>query len=151
MDVAALTVAEAAALLGAGTCTARQLAEACLERIAAHDGALRSFVRVEPELALAQADSSDARRAAGQARGPLEGIPYSLKDVYATTDSPTTASSRMLDGWIAPYDATVYRLLNEAGAVMLGKTNTDELAAAPGSRIFVIEDLRDVTDRKSVV
>ena len=121
-----LTVEDAAAGLAAGSFTSLELTEACLAQIEAHDGAINAFVRVESELARRQAAESDARRDLGESRGPLDGIPYNLKDVYATTDSPTTASSHILEDWTAPYNATVYRRLNDAGAVLLGKTNTDE-------------------------
>ena len=122
----ALTLEEAAAGLVAGTFTSVELTQSCLDRIAALDPKLNSFVTIEPELALKQAAASDARRAAGKTLGRIDGIPYNLKDVYATTDSPSTASSHILEGWIAPYNSTVYTKLRDAGAVLLGKTNTDE-------------------------
>ncbi|MEI6478220.1 MAG: Asp-tRNA(Asn)/Glu-tRNA(Gln) amidotransferase subunit GatA [bacterium] len=121
-----LTVEEASAGLVAGHFTSVELTKACLAQIEKLDGKVNAFVRVEADLARRQAVESDARRAAGKALGPLDGIPYNLKDVYATKDSPTTASSHILEDWQAPYDATVYRKLCEAGAVLLGKTNTDE-------------------------
>jgi aspartyl-tRNA(Asn)/glutamyl-tRNA(Gln) amidotransferase subunit A len=70
----------------------------------------------------------DAQRAAGEPLGPLAGVPLALKDVFTTADMPTTAGSRILDGWQPPYDATVTRRLREAGVVILGKTNMDEFA-----------------------
>jgi aspartyl-tRNA(Asn)/glutamyl-tRNA(Gln) amidotransferase subunit A len=121
-----LTIEEVSAGLAAGTFTSLEVTEACLEHIAKHEKKLNSFVRVEADIARRQAKESDERRAKGEARGILDGIPYTLKDVYATQGSPTTASSHVLKDWVAPYDATVYRKLCEAGAVMLGKTNTDE-------------------------
>lgn len=121
-----LTVEEAASALAAKECTALELTEACLERIKTIDSKLNAFITVLPDLAREQAKASDARRQSGKARGILDGIPYSLKDVYATADSPTSAASGILEGWVAPYNATVYQKLKEAGAVLLGKVNTDE-------------------------
>jgi aspartyl-tRNA(Asn)/glutamyl-tRNA(Gln) amidotransferase subunit A len=120
------TIEEAALALKEGKTTSVELTKSCLDRIAELDPKLNLFVRVELELAMKQATESDARRAGGETRGVLDGIPYNLKDVYATTDSPATASSKMLENWVAPYNATVYTKLCNAGAVLLGKTNTDE-------------------------
>lgn len=121
-----LTIEAAAAGLTAGSFTSLELTEACLAHIAEFDSHINSFVTVEPEIARRQAGESDARRKAGKSLGILDGIPYNLKDVYATKESVTTASSHILENWQAPYNATVYQKLREAGAVLLGKTNTDE-------------------------
>jgi aspartyl-tRNA(Asn)/glutamyl-tRNA(Gln) amidotransferase subunit A len=112
--------------LAAGDFTSVALTKIMLARAEEAQKKLNLFVRIESDLALAMAAASDARRAQGESIGILDGIPYTLKDVYATTDSPTTASSRMLTDWVAPYDATVYRKLRDAGAVMIAKANTDE-------------------------
>jgi aspartyl-tRNA(Asn)/glutamyl-tRNA(Gln) amidotransferase subunit A len=125
-DLVKMTIEEASAALEVGKCTSVELTQACLDRIKALDSKLNAFIIILSELALAQAAESDKRRAAGESRGLLDGIPYSLKDVYATSDSPTSAASHILEDWIAPYNATVYTKLCEAGAVLLGKTNTDE-------------------------
>lgn len=121
-----LTIEEAAAGLAAGEYTSLELTNACLAHIEKLDPQIHAFVKVEPELARKQAGESDARRKAGKTLGILDGIPYNLKDVYATKDSVTTASSHILEDWQAPYNATVYQKLCDAGAVLLGKTNTDE-------------------------
>lgn len=121
-----LTLEEAAARLARGDITSVELTEACLQAIRQIDSKINSFVAVFPESALEEARASDDRRKAGTTLGILDGIPYNLKDVYATKGRVTTASSRMLSAWISPYDATVYRRLSDAGAVLLGKTNTDE-------------------------
>ncbi len=121
-----LSIEEAAAQLAAGSVTARQLTDAFLERIAQLDPQIGAFTAVFPEAAMAAADASDARRAAGKTLGLLDGIPFNLKDVFVVPGHPTTASSHMLEGWMPPYESTVAAKLREAGAVLLGMTNTDE-------------------------
>jgi len=104
-----------------------ELVEAAVARIEALDARLRSLVSVTEERALAQARDADRRLAAGEA-GPLTGIPLVHKDIFCTRGVRTSCGSRMLDGWSAPYDATVVERLDTAGTCMLGKTNMDEFA-----------------------
>ena len=104
------------------------MATAHLDRIAAVDGDIHAFLHVDSEGALAAADAIDTARAAGEALGPLAGVPLALKDVLTMKGVPTTCGSRILEGWRPPYDATVTRRLREAGVVILGKTNMDEFA-----------------------
>ncbi|TDU26817.1 aspartyl/glutamyl-tRNA(Asn/Gln) amidotransferase subunit A [Panacagrimonas perspica] len=108
--------------------SSRELTQHYLKRIETHDPKLNSFITVTPEIALAQADAADARIKAGQA-GPLTGVPIAQKDIFCTQGVRTSCASRMLDKFIAPYDATVVtKLHGEGGAVMLGKCNMDEFA-----------------------
>jgi aspartyl-tRNA(Asn)/glutamyl-tRNA(Gln) amidotransferase subunit A len=108
--------------------SSRELTQHFLTRIETLDGPLNSFITVTPELALAQADAADARIADGSATA-LTGIPIAQKDLFCTAGVRTSCASRMLDRFIAPYDATVVRKLHgEAGMVMLGKCNMDEFA-----------------------
>ena len=113
--------------LDAGEVTSRQLTDHFLGRVAQHNEALGAFLHVDAEAARAQADAADARRAQG-GRGLLLGLPIAHKDIFVTRDMPTTAGSRMLPGYMSPFDATVVSQLAQAGVVNLGKLNCDEFA-----------------------
>ena len=127
MDLHSLTLHEAQQRLVAGDLTAVRLTEAVLERIDSVEPTVRAFLSLDRQGALRQAEAADAARAAGRG-GPLCGLPLALKDVLCTTDLPTTCGSRMLEHFVAPYDATVVTRLREAGAVLLGKLAMDEFA-----------------------
>ena len=122
------TIAGLSAQLAAGRLSSVELTRAVLARTEAVEGRIRAFNSRDEADALKQAADSDARRAAGQSRGPLEGIPVGLKDVIAVTGQPLTASSKMLANFISPYDATVTAKLKQAGAVLWGRLNLDEFA-----------------------
>ncbi len=102
--------------------------QAVIARTRAVEPAVHAFNSCDEADALAQAAASDARRAAGQSRGPLDGIPVGLKDVIAVANQPLTASSKILGNFVSPYDATVTRKLKDAGAVLWGRLNLDEFA-----------------------
>ena len=105
-----------------------ELTQAVIERTKAVDDRVLAFNSYDADDALAQARASDARRAAGQARGPLDGIPVGLKDVISVAGQPLTASSKILANFVSPYDATVTLKLKDAGAVCWGRLNLDEFA-----------------------
>ena len=127
MELHALTLHEAQQRLAAGDLTAVRLTEAVLERIDSVEPTVRAYLSLDREGAIVQAEAADAARAAGRG-GPLCGLPLALKDVLCTTNLPTTCGSRMLEHFVAPYDATVVSRLRQAGAVLLGKLAMDEFA-----------------------
>ncbi|MDP9116142.1 MAG: Asp-tRNA(Asn)/Glu-tRNA(Gln) amidotransferase subunit GatA [Actinomycetota bacterium] len=127
-DLTRLTAADLAARIAAGEVSAVEVTRAHLDRIDAVDPAVHAFLHVDADGALAAAQAVDARRAAGQALGALAGVPLAMKDVVVTKGLPTTSGSRILEGWMPPYDATVTSRIKDAGIVMLGKTNMDEFA-----------------------
>jgi aspartyl-tRNA(Asn)/glutamyl-tRNA(Gln) amidotransferase subunit A len=127
-DLIHKTAAQLAEMLAAGTKTSVEITQAHLDRIAAVDGDLNAFLHVNSAVSLEAAKASDARRAAGAPLSPLDGIPIAIKDVLVTTDMPSTSGSKILEGWMSPYDATVVTKVREAGLVPLGKTNMDEFA-----------------------
>ncbi|MDO4927714.1 MAG: Asp-tRNA(Asn)/Glu-tRNA(Gln) amidotransferase subunit GatA [Corynebacterium sp.] len=124
-----LSAAELASKIQGGEVSSREVTQAHLDRIAETDGALNAFLHVGAEEALAAADAVDASLAQGEApASALAGVPIALKDVFVTTDAPTTCASKILEGYQAPYDATVTAKLRAAGIPILGKTNMDEFA-----------------------
>ena len=121
-----MALAELARRLAAREVSAVELARHFLERIERHR-ALNAFLDIRPEVTLAQAHAADVRRSRGES-GPLLGIPIAHKDIFVTRDFASTAASRMLEGYMSPFDATVVERLAKAGMVTLGKVNCDEFA-----------------------
>ena len=127
-DLTRRTAADLAGLVASGEVSAVEVAQAHLDRIGAVDERVHAYLHVDPSGALAAARAVDEARAAGEPLGPLAGVPLALKDVIVTRGVPTTAGSKILEGWVPPYDATVTTRLRQAGIVVLGKTNMDEFA-----------------------
>jgi aspartyl-tRNA(Asn)/glutamyl-tRNA(Gln) amidotransferase subunit A len=127
-DLIHATAAELAAKIHSGEVSSVEVTQAHLDRIAETDGKVHAFLHVDTEGALAQARKVDEDVKAGKVVSPLAGVPLALKDVITTEGVPTTVGSKILEGWVPPYDATVTRKLKEAGVVILGKTNMDEFA-----------------------
>jgi aspartyl-tRNA(Asn)/glutamyl-tRNA(Gln) amidotransferase subunit A len=127
-DLTRRSAADLADALERGETTSVELTRAHLDRIAAVDDRVHAFLHVATDRALDQAAAADERRAAGRPVSPLDGVPIAVKDILATEGIPTTCGSRILDGWVPPYDATVVARLKQAGLPILGKTNMDEFA-----------------------
>ncbi len=121
------TIREISQDLAQGSYSSEEITSALLQRCEQLNPALNAFISLTAEQALEQARQADQRRAAGKA-GPLTGVPMAHKDIFCTRGIRTSAGSRMLDNFIAPYDATVVSRLQDAGMVSLGKTNMDEFA-----------------------
>ncbi|MEN8107804.1 MAG: Asp-tRNA(Asn)/Glu-tRNA(Gln) amidotransferase subunit GatA [Pseudomonadota bacterium] len=143
------TVVALSAALQQGEISSEELTRACLERVAALDGQLNSFITVTEESALDAARAADDRIKAGEA-GPLTGIPFAHKDIFCTRGVRTSCGSRMLDNFIAPYDATVTRKLVAAGAIMIGKTNMDEFAMGSSSETSYYGPVRNPWNTSTV-
>lgn len=122
------TAAEQAAALAAGEVSSRELTQAHLDRIEGVDAAVGAFLDVDVDKALAAADAADAARSAGEELPELAGVPVAVKDLFVTRGQATTAASKILEGWIPPYDATAVANARAAHMPILGKTNLDEFA-----------------------
>ncbi len=128
-DLTRLSASELAQKIHSREVSSSEVTRAHLDRIGAVEGKVRAFLHIDGVGALAAADAVDSSLGAGDApASPLAGVPLALKDVFATTDMPTTCGSKMLEGWWPPYDATVSSRLRAAGIPLLGKTNMDEFA-----------------------
>ena len=128
----------------------KEVAQAALDRIAATEDRLKAFMRVTPEVALRQADAVDRKLAAGEAIGPLEGVPLAIKDLMCTRGVPTTCSSRILQTFVPPYDATVVQKVAGAGCVVVGKTNMDEFAMGSSTENSAFQVTRNPWDLERV-
>ncbi len=133
MNLFEMSAAEAAAAIQAGETTSEELVQACLDRIATLEDTVGAWAHLDPEYALQQARDADLHRRSGMSVGPLHGVPVGVKDIFDTRDMPTEDGTALHAGRTPAYDATAVALLREAGAVIMGKTITTELAVyAPG-------------------
>jgi len=128
MELTELSMLELGKKLGSGELSSVEAVRTSLDRVDRLDGRVKAFLRVDREGALAQAEAADRRRKEGRRAGPLDGVPVGLKDLFLTEGLPATAGSRILESFVAPYDATVVKLLRAAGTPILGKLNMDEFA-----------------------
>ena len=128
MQLYDLTAHELAAKMKTREVSAREVTDAVLQRIGQVEGHVMAYITVTEAVAQAQADAVDRARAAGETLGPLAGIPIALKDNLCTTGIETTCASKILKGFVPPYNATVVDKLAAAGSVFVGKANLDEFA-----------------------
>jgi aspartyl-tRNA(Asn)/glutamyl-tRNA(Gln) amidotransferase subunit A len=149
-EVTGLNAAELARRLGAGEVSSAEVTQAHLDRIASVDPSLGAFLHVDAEGALQAAREADEDRAAGRATSELAGVPLALKDIFTTSDMPTTCGSKMLEGWTPPYDSTLSRRLRDAGVVVLGKTNMDEFAMGSSTENSAYHPTRNPWDTERV-
>ncbi|MBW9208342.1 Asp-tRNA(Asn)/Glu-tRNA(Gln) amidotransferase subunit GatA [Mumia sp. zg.B21] len=150
MSTIRLSAAEIADRLATGEVSSAEVTQDHLDRIAAVDGDLNAFLALDADGALSTARDVDARRAAGEQLHPLAGVPIAVKDVVATAGIATTAGSRILEGWVPPYDAFLVRRLREAGLPILGKTNMDEFAMGSSTEHSAYGPTRNPWDRDRI-
>jgi aspartyl-tRNA(Asn)/glutamyl-tRNA(Gln) amidotransferase subunit A len=144
-----LTIKQMSEKLHSGEITSVQLTQHYLDRISQYDADLNAFVTVTPELAIAMAEAADQKLAAGDAE-LLTGIPVAHKDIFCTDGVKTSCGSKMLDNFIAPYDAHVVTLMNKIGMPILGKTNMDEFAMGSSSESSYYGPTKNPWDHKAV-
>lgn len=148
-DFNRMTLMSARQLLESGACTSVQMVSALASRIRERDPQIRAYVTVDETMAMKQAEAADAARAAGS-RGVLLGIPLGIKDLLNVEGQPCTCSSRLLEGYVAPYDATAIARLRAAGAVFLGRTNMDEFAMGSSTENSAVQVTRNPVDTARV-
>ncbi|PWH05427.1 Asp-tRNA(Asn)/Glu-tRNA(Gln) amidotransferase GatCAB subunit A [Brachybacterium endophyticum] len=149
-DPTRLSAAGQAKALADGDVTSEQLTRAHLDRIGAVDGDLNAFLHVSEDEALSTARDVDQRRAAGEQLHALAGVPIAVKDVVVTKGMPTTAGSKILEGWVPPYDATLVEKLRAARLPILGKTNMDEFAMGSSTENSAFGPTRNPWDRDRI-
>jgi aspartyl-tRNA(Asn)/glutamyl-tRNA(Gln) amidotransferase subunit A len=128
LDVSKLTLHAASNALEKGETSARELCQAVLDRIETVDDSIQAYLHVDRDAALTAADAADGRRAKGSALSSVDGVPIAVKDNIAVTGQPCGCASKILDGFVSTYDATVVKALRKKGMVLLGRTNMDEFA-----------------------
>jgi aspartyl-tRNA(Asn)/glutamyl-tRNA(Gln) amidotransferase subunit A len=147
-----LTISELAARLARREVSARAATQACLDRIERVEGQIQAFISYDAADALAQADAADAALAAGQthAQCPLLGVPIGVKDVIAVRGQPLNCGSKILEGFVSPYDATVIERLKAAGAVVFGRLNMDEFAMGSSTENSAFKVTRNPWDPERI-
>ncbi|WFN91784.1 Asp-tRNA(Asn)/Glu-tRNA(Gln) amidotransferase subunit GatA [Gordonia sihwensis] len=149
-EITGLSAADLAGKIAARELSSVEVTRAHLDRIEQIDGQLGAFLHVGGDEALAAAEAADQAIASGEAPSALAGVPIALKDVFTTVDAPTTCGSKILEGWVSPYDATVTAKLRAAGIPILGKTNMDEFAMGSSTENSAYQVTRNPWDTTRV-
>ncbi|MEE4024753.1 Asp-tRNA(Asn)/Glu-tRNA(Gln) amidotransferase subunit GatA [Gordonia sp. PKS22-38] len=149
-DLTGMTAADLADKIANRELSSVEVTQAHLDRIAEIDGELGAFLHVSGAEALVAAKAADDAIAAGEQLSPLAGVPIALKDVFTTVDAPTTCGSRILEGWVPPYDAAVTERLRAAGIPILGKTNMDEFAMGSSTENSAYQVTRNPWDTNRI-
>lgn len=149
-DLLTRSAHELAELIATGETSSVEVTRAHLDQIEALNGDLNAFLHVAADEALEAAAAADRRREAGRRLSPLDGVPIAVKDNFCTLGMPTTCGSRMLEGWVPPYDATVVARLRAAGLVLLGKTNMDEFAMGSSTETSAFGPTRNPWDLERI-
>ncbi|MGO1401014.1 MAG: Asp-tRNA(Asn)/Glu-tRNA(Gln) amidotransferase subunit GatA [Flaviflexus sp.] len=144
------TALQLADMMAAGEITSVELTRASLDRIKAHNPTIIAFLHVDEEGALATAREVDEKRAAGEKLGRLAGIPIAIKDNLVIRGMPTTCGSKMLEGWLPPYDATVITKIKNAGMPIVGKTNMDEFAMGSSTEFSAYGSTKNPWDTERI-
>lgn len=144
------TALQLADMMAAGEITSVELTRASLDRIKAHNPTIIAFLHVDEEGALATAREVDEKRAAGEQLGRLAGIPIAIKDNLVIRGMPTTCGSKMLEGWLPPYDATVITKIKNAGMPIVGKTNMDEFAMGSSTEFSAYGSTKNPWDTERI-
>jgi len=146
MELYSLTIKEASDKLAKGEITSVELVESFFERIAQVEPKVGAYITLCKSEALEAAKASDERRKSGKLLSDLDGIPVAVKDLILTKNIKTTAASKMLEDYIPPYNATVYRRLTDAGAILIGKTNLDEYAMGSSTENSAMKETKNPWD-----
>ena len=144
------TLSDWLSLLQSGDLSARDAVSLSYDRIAACESDLSAFILLQRDQALARADNLDARRVAGESVGPLAGLPIAVKDLICEKNVPCSCASRILNGYIPPYDATVIQRLRNAGAVFVGRLNMDEFAMGSSTENSAFRPTRNPWDTSRI-
>lgn len=150
MDITTLSLAQLSEKFQNKELSSREITEAFIKNIEENDGEINAFVTTTFDLAREMANASDSRRESGELLSPLDGMPFSLKDIVCTKGIKTTASSNMLKDFVPPYDAEVWTRLKNAGVVLLGKTNTDEFTMGGSTETSAFGYTRNPHDHSRV-
>jgi len=147
-ELTSMTATDLAQKIHARELSSEEVTQAHLDRIADIDGDIHAFLHVGADEALTAARQVDEQLDSGaQPASPLAGVPLALKDLFTTTDAPTTCGSKILEGYMSPYDATVTKRIREAGIPILGKTKTDELTVKATKVQLLTKALRPLPDK----